>query len=198
MSVSHHGEVVVAQARAPAVLIALRQRGVDRTAIIKGVHCFAMTGSICVVAASHGIHEPECPVITNLFNTLSERQTARPDPSGQRGRRSRQRSTARSTTASEQMTEAVQSSTDPVGHSLPVRLLVGFWDHAEGQREHTTHQLRCAVDLPPQATRRDDRIQASRTHRTPTLWRSTETLRRIEWIPRCTGRRRTRCRSTLL
>ena len=72
MRVSHHGEVVVAQARAPAVLIALRQRGVDRTAIIEGVDCVAMTGSICVVATSHGIHEPECPVITNSFNTLSE------------------------------------------------------------------------------------------------------------------------------
>jgi hypothetical protein len=74
VSVSHHGEVVIAQARAPAVLIALRQRGVDRTAIIEGVNGFAMAGRICVVATSHRIHEPECPVITNPFNALSEAQ----------------------------------------------------------------------------------------------------------------------------
>ena len=74
VSVSHHGEVVIAQARAPAVLIALRQRGVDRTAIIEGVNGFAMAGRICVVATSHRIHEPECPVITNSFNALSEAQ----------------------------------------------------------------------------------------------------------------------------
>ena len=73
-SFSHHREIVVAQARAPAVLIALRQRGVDRTAIIKAVDRFAVTGRICVVATSHGIHEPERAVVTNSFDTLSEEQ----------------------------------------------------------------------------------------------------------------------------
>ena len=72
--VSHHREIVVAQARAPAVLIALRQRGVDRTAIIEPVDRFAVTGRICVVATSHGIHEPERAVVTNSFDTLSEAQ----------------------------------------------------------------------------------------------------------------------------